>query len=322
VSRIYCYRQAIGKAIIYLLVLFSFGCSAKDTNYSYAYTHDGVLEYYNDSETGITEKSIFEIGSIGKVIAAYICMELMREGRLDIDAPVSAYLDKKWITSDERFTGISTTKLLSHTAGFSPSYEFGIDKHIYFEPGSMFSYSGVGYMYIQKIIENITGEDFEKAARRYVFDPLGMFDSTFLNKKTVKSGASPVVYLLAKLLQKEPNCAYSLKSTAYDMALFAEELLRCYKETPFEKMFASEIAIDIHTGWGLGLAIEQTGNTTTYWHSGINPGFQSLMVLEPQTQSALVVLTNSDTGLSYAREIIHKTLNLDGTWDIPRTRLK
>ena len=379
----------------------------------------------------VDEKSVFEAGSNGKMIAAYICLKLANQGKIDLDDSIIKYLKKDWVTTDNRFSKITIAQLLSHTAGFSPSYELGMDKNIYFDPGSQFSYSGVGYMYLQQIIENVTNLSFNEAAKEYVFKPLHMNSSTFSTAKSVTPfiktssltiyaftvfvagmlaiislgfligfmtkfkyfsrktifyislasatalNAIFILILMSKLIMlfaifiiialvvlfstrkkgkwnyiafviytvaviilgltipislpagsdiitNEPNCAYSLKSTSSDLSLFSNELLNCYQDEKgsFKRVFNSEIKIDKNNSWGLGIAIEKEASDTTYWDSGINPGFQSLVIINPQQKVSVVVLTNSDDGLDFSKEIARKFLNIDGTWEIKRTELK
>jgi len=390
---------------------------------SRGYGKDGIL-----LKNKITDKSVFEAGSIGKLIIAYIALELADQRKINLDDKIYLYLDKNWIIQDQRFANITIRNLISHTAGFSPSFELGIDRHIYFEPGSRFSYSGVGYMYLQTVIENVTGKDFESIAKGQVFDPLKMQNSTFSKGKTVTpfiNTSSFVLYtlpvfiasyimiliigfitgaitkykyfskriifpinigisiiantifiliFLSKLLIlfaifiivgfsillltkkrkiyyltfsiytlivillgcilpislpttndiifKGVNCAYTLKTTPMDMSLFIDHIL---SEFYYNKdillsgnMFNDAVTIDKHNSWGLGIAIERTNNKTTYWHSGINPGFQSLIVLNPEEKSYVIVFTNSDNGLEFSKKITRKLLNINGTWDIIR----
>ena len=84
-------------------------------------------------------------------------------------------------------------------------------------------------------------------------------------------------------------------------------------------MFEPAVVIDEENMWGLGIAIESDGEgETTYWHSGINPGFQSLYVLYPEENKYIVVLTNSDNGLNFATETARTFLGFEGQWQIKR----
>ena len=387
---------------------------------------------YSNTGKGTDEKTVYELGSNGKTVAAYTALAMVDDGILELDGKIITYLDPKLITEDERLKDITLRQLLCHTAGFSPSYEFGIDKKIYTDPGTAFCYSGVGYIYLQSVIENACGMPLEQAASKYVFDHLGMKNSSFESIKTIhpymnagtailyallifllsflllslialilgrlsRSGAFrysrslPVCFLLAGLINvlsllflfssnfskvlvwflicftiigiililtkkhpkvryfvvpamsvlflllglvlpvtlpvcntlipQEANCAYTFRSNGEDMALFCNDLMKKAKEREgvFREMFAPAVTIDEQNAWGLGIAIEYSGDShATYWHSGINPGFQSLYVLDPDENRYIVILTNSDRGLDYSKETARIFLGIDGIWDIPR----
>lgn len=394
---------------------------------SFALSNNGKVEFSNYGAE-ITENSVFELASNGKIIAAYITLSLVDEGKLNLEDKIAPYLDDKFITRDPRLNDITVKQLLSHTAGFSPSYELGVDKKIYSDPGTEFRYSGVGYIYLQNVIESISGMSMEQAARQYVFEPLGMKNSTYEAAKTVTpymNLSSAVlysllafivlftvvvilvsiigkvtgfkyfslktifvvsvligsiinilfllfifvskvliiflVYLAAAVLvllftvknnkmfymtvpvltvivllvsfiipitipvindviDKNPNCAYSLKSTSQDMALFCDRLMLEYnnESSAVKGMFEPAVRIDNENSWGLGIAVETGSQGTTFWHSGINPGFQSLIVLYPEQYKYAIALTNSDNGLNLSKAVVRDILGVNGVWDIKR----
>jgi CubicO group peptidase (beta-lactamase class C family) len=396
-------------------------------DYSIAYSKDGQITYENFGK-GIDENSVFELGSNGKTVTAYIALKLVQEGKIDLDDSISQYLDSNLITKDERIKEITLRQLLCHTGGFSPSYELGVDKKLYSNPGEEFRYSGVGYIYLQNVIENISGMSLENAAKHYAFEPLGMTNSTFEYKKTVtpyirlssavlysfagfilafivlfvilviigaiskfrffklqtayfiayiaagllntlfmlfvlvskvafifwiyfvvvgtimvfvrkKRGlyfsCMPVVTILVLVLgftmpisvpvtndivPRKANNAYTLRSTGKDMSLFCNELMKQYNDgdDALKDMFLPAVNIDEKNSWGLGIAIESENKGRTYWHSGINPGFQSLYVLYPSDGKYVVSITNSDNGLDFSKEIAKDFLSINGVWDIKR----
>lgn len=401
--------------------------SSYDINeYSIAYYENDRVVFQNYGD-GIDENSVFELASNGKVISAYIALKLVDEGKINLDDKIAPFLDSDLLTSDERLNDITLKQLLCHTAGFSPSYELGIDKKIYSDPGKEFCYSGVGYIYLQSVIENVSGMTMEQAAEYYVFEPLGMENSTFEHTRTVTpymNLSSVVIYIfiifiivftvlllavfvlrkitkkqffsskislivcfaiavvvnisfllvlvskvvitfgvcavfmgvslvLARnhtkifyavipievmlmlvlgfaipatvpvtndIVAKEANCAYTLKSSNEDMAAFCSELTNEYYsgDGAVKEMFSAAVNIDDVNSWGLGIAIESDSKGETYWHSGINPGFQSLIVLYPLQNKYVIILTNSDNGLMFAKEVARDFLEIDGNWDIKR----
>ena len=123
------------------------------------------------------------------------------------------------------------------------------------------------------------------------------------------------------LIPKKANCAYTLRSTGRDMSLFAQELMNEYSRNtygPAAEMFIPAVDIDGQNKWGPGMAVESHEGHVTYWHSGINPGFQSLFVLYPGQDRFIIVLTNSDNGLSFSQDVAREYLNVDDSWEIPR----
>ena len=172
--------------------------SSYDINeYSIAYYENDRVVFQNYGD-GIDENSVFELASNGKVISAYIALKLVDEGKINLNDKIAPFLDSDLLTNDERLNDITLKQLLCHTAGFSPSYELGIDKNIYSDPGEEFCYSGVGYIYLQSVIENVSGMTMEQAAEYYVFEPLGMENSTFEHTRTVTpymNLSSVVIYI-------------------------------------------------------------------------------------------------------------------------------
>ena len=410
-----------------LLIILSALFVSCGKDYAAVYYQNGSTDF-DYSGKGVDENTVFELGSCGKTVAAYTAIALVEEGKLELNQKIKPYLDAKLITDDPKLDEITLKQLLCHTAGFSPSYEFGVDKKIYSDPGKEFRYSGVGYIYLQNVIEKASGMNFEQAASHYVIEPLGMANSTFENVKTITpymNAGNAVLYALVvfvlafvvlllisfiigkatkykffkfrtawlfcffaagiinvialllimskvldlfiiffavmglalfitrkkakifyacvpviavaifilgftvkvripvtkELVSKGPNCAYSLKSTAKDMSRFCNELIKKQKssENVFAQMFTPAVKIDEKNSWGLGIAIEAASQSeTTYWHSGINPGAQSLFVLYPQQNKYVIILTNNDDGLNFAKEGAREFLNVDAVWDIKR----
>jgi CubicO group peptidase (beta-lactamase class C family) len=136
----------------------------------------------------VTPETVFEVGSISKAIAAYTALRLVEEGKLSLDARLSDQLSEPWLPPSEYRDQITLRHLASHSSGLRDNGDslIGLDKSIAFRPGSSFSYSGVGMMYMQEAIEQVGGRSLEDAARGAVFEPLGMASSSFVNSVAVK----------------------------------------------------------------------------------------------------------------------------------------
>jgi CubicO group peptidase (beta-lactamase class C family) len=115
------------------------------------------------------------------------------------------------------------------------------------------------------------------------------------------------------------NAAYSMTTTSEDLGRFVVELSSLDQRTPpLNGMLREQVAIDPERAWGLGIGIEKGPGGATYWHSGINLGTRALIVIDPQTRTAIVVLANAEHGLDLARDVAELALGIRGRWDVPR----
>lgn len=133
----------------------------------------------------VTPGTVFEAASISKVVTAYTALRLVEQGELSLDGPLNVYLPEPWLPPSDYADRITLRQLASHSSGLTDGITPPVDKSIAFEPGSDFLYSGVGALYVQEAIEQVTGKSLEDAARDAVFEPLGMSSSSFENKADV-----------------------------------------------------------------------------------------------------------------------------------------
>lgn len=127
-----------------------------------------------------TPSTLFEVASNSKVVTAYAALRLVEQGKLDLDVPAASYLPHPYIEPSEYSDKITIRHLLSHSSGL-PHQPFSKNVPM-FEPGTDYSYSGHGFSYLQKIIEQVTEQSLEQVCQQLVFEPLGMASSSFLNK--------------------------------------------------------------------------------------------------------------------------------------------
>ncbi|MGD9099504.1 MAG: serine hydrolase domain-containing protein, partial [Anaerolineae bacterium] len=134
----------------------------------------------------VTPDTLFQIGSISKPVTAAALLRQREAGRLDLDAPVTEYLD--WFEVQSAYDeSITVHHLLSHTAGLvnmintvpTGRYPVWALRHTStgFAPGEHFSYSNLGYHTLGYVLEEITGQSLAGAIRSGVLGPLGMADS-------------------------------------------------------------------------------------------------------------------------------------------------
>ena len=141
------------------------------------------------------EASVFRIGSVSKVFVAAAVLQLVEQGRLELDADVNGYLQALQV--DNRFgTPLTLEHLLTHTGGIQdPPYESHTDPSarqplaqflahdllpIATAPGDEFRYSSNGYALAAYVVEEVSGLPFDQYVEEHILQPLGMRSTTYL----------------------------------------------------------------------------------------------------------------------------------------------
>ncbi len=207
---------------------------------------DGTIVYRKaygirdkEKDLPLTTDSVMSAASFTKVAFAYLVMQLVEDGSLNLDKPVYQYLPKplpeydnyKDLAGDARYKKITARMLLSHTSGL-PNWRWFTDEkslRIYFEPGSRFAYSGEGIALLQLVVESVTKRGLKELMDDRVFRPLGMsrtsmvweprFDENYANgyDKQRKS--------LGSQRRTKAGAAGSMLTTVNDFAKFMQAVL-------------------------------------------------------------------------------------------------
>jgi len=150
----------------------------------------------------INDETIFHWGSITKTLTAISIMQLRDRGKLSLDDAVVRYVPELRQVHDPfgMIDSITIRMLMSHTAGFQNStwpYDTGKPwepfepttwnqlvammpyQQLHFRPGSRYSYSNPAFIYLARIIEQITGDPWESYVQKNIFSPLGLDQSSF-----------------------------------------------------------------------------------------------------------------------------------------------
>jgi CubicO group peptidase (beta-lactamase class C family) len=136
-----------------------------------------------DSETkeSITENTLFEAASLSKPVLTYGVLSLHQEGKFDLDKPLHDYLPLSEADDAPQLKQITARQALTHTTGLQNWRNNAEGKFKFaFNPGMDFSYSGEGFFYLQRVMEQITGQSIEAFLRERVLRPLGMESGTLI----------------------------------------------------------------------------------------------------------------------------------------------
>src|SRR3954452_11184763 len=147
----------------------------------------GVLNIRTGVEA--TTDSLFQIGSITKVWTATLVMQLVDEGRLDLDVPVVTYLPDFRVADPDVTRTVTTRHLLAHTSGIDGDLFLDtgrgddcIEKYVAacadlgqnHPLGATMSYCNSGYIVLGRLIEVLRDKSWDAGMRERVFAPLGM----------------------------------------------------------------------------------------------------------------------------------------------------
>jgi CubicO group peptidase (beta-lactamase class C family) len=130
------------------------------------------------TRTPVTPQTVFSAASLGKAVSAYLAMQMVSEGKLSLDAPLITQLKTPWLPRSNDHDAITLRHLLTHTSGLS-NFLRDQKKNLKFKPGEQFSYSGVGFMYMQAALAQTSGKPLDEMAREHVFAPLKMASTYF-----------------------------------------------------------------------------------------------------------------------------------------------
>jgi CubicO group peptidase (beta-lactamase class C family) len=301
-------------------------------NFALALIEDGRIfdSYLYSVGDPIDDATLFQMASISKWVTSWGVMALVRQGRLELDVPVSRYLTR-WHLPPSEFdnNGVTVRQLLSHTAGltdrlgylgFPPetpaqsledSLTYATDHtaiadghaRVGYAPGSRFLYSGAGFTLLQLLIEEVTHDRFAHFMQQTVLDPLGMTRSTFDEDTAMARGVATsyeAALVPATHYHFSSPAAASLYSNLTDLARFALAHLPGEDGAPPGRGvlppqtvagMRAPAASDI---WGLGTALfARSGADHVFGHDGNNlPAIYHAIRIDPVTRSGIVILSS------------------------------
>jgi len=294
-----------------------------------------------------TPQTLYQAGSLSKIVAAVAALRLAELGGLELDRSVN---DDEfiWRAPENELTAghpVTLRNLLSMTGGVNvPGYE-GYEPgaalptlpqilngappanspavEVVARPDSEYAYSGGGYEIVQALVETKLRKPFAQAAFDFVFRPVGMNDSSFAQppneamKPRLAQGHDPEGKKLSGGWRVVPELAAGgLWSTPSDMARLVIEISRAARgerSLMLGARPAGEMLAKQNRGpYGLGFRIAGSGEVFAVEKRGQNPGYQSYLLMFPQTGQGIVAMTNSDNGSTLIAALIRRAAEAYG----------
>ncbi len=290
----------------------------------------------------LTADSVMSGASLSKVAFAYLVMQLVDEGRLDLDKPVQSYLPKplseyddyRDLASDPRYERITGRMLLSHTTGFPNWRWFEPDRklRIHFEPGSRYAYSGEGIVLLQFVVEVVTGAPLIDLMQKRVFQPLAMTRTSMVWRDHFESdyanGYDDHGRSLGPLKRTKANAAGSMQTTLGDFARFMQAVMsgQGIRKTTREQMLSPQIRIASkhqfptlenentddnqvrRLSYGLGWGLYWTPYGKAFFKEGHDDGWRHYAVGFDDQGTGLVIMSNSGNAEGIFEELLEETL--------------
>jgi CubicO group peptidase (beta-lactamase class C family) len=303
----------------------------------------------------VDRETIYHWASITKTMTAIAIMQLRDRGKLRLEDPIVQYLPELRAVHNPHgsMEAITLRHLLTHSAGLrNPTWPWGGDRpwhpfepkewfqlvamlpytEILFPPGSRFQYSNPGILFLGKVIEKVSGEDYEVYLDKNLFKPLEMYRSYFdttpyhLLKHRAAGYYRERGTLRPAPFDPDTGITVSnggLNAPLPDMVRYLQFLLGdrrrleqydlVLKRASLEEMLTAQLplpprSIPEQTGTnrrdnvGLSFLLEENAGFSLFGHYGEQAGFISQFQVCPATGTAYLVVFNTHCNPSAGEE--------------------
>ena len=299
--------------------------------------------------TGVhaTPDSVFQIGSITKLWTSTLVMQLVDEGKVDLDVPVRTYLPEFKIKDESAAEQITIRQLLCHTSGFEGDIftdtgvgDDCVEKYLgvihevpqLFPVGEQFSYNNAGFCVLGRLVEVLRGKTYDECLREYLFAPLGLTHAA--------TGPYEAIMFRAAVghVENEPGAGYQpapvwalarsnspagamLAMSSRDLLAFARMHMNDGKAADGTQVLAPGTAAKMHerqvdlpdlglmgSSWGLGFERFDTPDGVVIGHDGSTIGQSAFLRMVPEAGLAVALLTNGGDIISLYRDLVGHVL--------------
>jgi serine-type D-Ala-D-Ala carboxypeptidase/endopeptidase len=272
---------------------------------------------------GVDASTLFEFGSLTKVLTANLVVQLAHEGRWSLEDAVYDHLPEP--ARAAQWKRVTLRHVLTHTAGvprlppdlhplvlllrgrIHDPYARHTREHLVRavrrvklrRPGA-WRYSNLGFAILGLLLEHLTGVDYEELLRTRILTPLGMHDAGVAGWSSPRiapplgpHGRATAHWNLAAFAS-----AGGLRGSLHDgVRLLSATMHACESDSAFARAAcagqAPIVRRDGASGWmGLGWIVEDDGARRVVWHNGGTGGYTSVLACDPVAKRGVVLLAN------------------------------
>lgn len=270
----------------------------------------------------VTPDTPFVIGSISKSFTALAIMQLVEGGQVDLDEPISHYLD---VFVGSPAASVTIRQLLSHTSGYStvqgndtlagPStgeddLSRQVDRIAQWtpaqEPGTDWAYSNANYYILGALIEQLSGRDYASYIEAEILEPIGMEYSFVADGRVheaIARGHTPW-FGMKRAVAEGPTHRMSapvggIIATAGDVARYLAVMMNGEDDiiSAAGKAEMMRPASDVSPFYGFGWYVDAAKGTVS--HTGLTPGVETLAIMLPAERKGAVILVNAGSGMGF-----------------------
>lgn len=271
------------------------------------------------SQTINDANSIFQIYSVTKTFTSTVILKLVELKKLSLTDKLS-----KFYPDFPKGDSITIEHLLTHASGIYDGDNMPVQnetslvtflktKPLDFLPGTQWNYSNSGYRLLGYIIEKVVGISYEKAVKKYIFNPLQMthsgFDFKYLLNKDKTTG-----YEIFSEKMKKPAIVYEPPGPFAAGGIYStiKDLYKYYKGLSTYKLLSKQTLDKAYTpfknNYGYGWIILPVFDKLTIGHSGAAAGFRSNFIQIPTDDVCIVLLSNTENELDKITSNVEKVL--------------
>ncbi|MGO9109537.1 MAG: serine hydrolase domain-containing protein [Thermoguttaceae bacterium] len=285
---------------------------------------------YSAGFGNVKRDSIFRAGSISKLFNAVAIMQLVEQGKLDLDVPIETYGPEfKIIVPFDNVPAITLRHLLCHRSGMIRESPVGgyfdfkepglaetvasIRSCVLVNPPNIKTrYSNIGPSIAGQILATVAGMEYARYQQEHLLKPMGMSSSSFVlagipRQRLAKSymqvadGHGGFTEQEAPVFDLGTIPAGNLFTTAEDLARFVSMLAaggraggrQIVSKATLDQMWKPQLIKD-KTGFGLGFMVGKFHNHMAVSHNGAVYGYSSSLILLPEAKIGAVLLCNED----------------------------